>query len=102
MVTLLTLPPCPVCSESNVEESGLWHVAGPPRHLCVLFCSEDMGGAGGTLSAPDRMEGQLGWSQIRRTAGQRVNIYTVDGSCMYLETQPPLWNLLLPDPIQKS
>lgn len=60
-----------MCSESNLEEPGLWHVARPPRHLRFLLRGEDMGGTGGAVSAPDRVEGQLGWSQIHRTAGQQ-------------------------------
>lgn len=76
-----------MCAEPNLEEPGLWHVARPPRHLRILLRGADMGGAGGTVSAPDRVEGQLGRSQIHRTAGQQVNTCSLHGSCTYAETQ---------------
>lgn len=60
-------------SESNLAEPGLWHAAGPPGHLSVLLRGEDMGRTGGTVPAPHRMEGQSGWPQIHRTAGQQPN-----------------------------
>lgn len=69
-------------SESNLAEPGLWHAARPSGHLSVLLCGEDLGRTGGTVPAPHRMEGQSGWPQIHRTAGQQphttmiiVNIY---------------------------
>lgn len=64
---------CVRLSESNLAEPGLWHAAGPPGHLSVLLRGEDMGRTGGTVPAPHRMEGQSGWPQIHRTAGQQPN-----------------------------
>lgn len=62
---------CVYFSESNLAEPGLWHAAGPSGHLSVLLCGEDLGRTGGTVSAPHRVEGQSGWPQIHRTAGQQ-------------------------------
>lgn len=62
-------------SESDLAEPRLWHAAGPSGHLSVLLRGADMGRTGGTISAPYRMEGQSGWPQIHRAAGQRTHTW---------------------------
>lgn len=64
---------CACSLEPYLAELGLWHATRPPGHLSVLLCGEDMGRTRGTVSAPHRMEGQSGWPQIHRTAGQQAH-----------------------------
>lgn len=52
-----------------MAQFGLCHAPGPVGHIGVVFCGSDLGRTRRTVPTADRVEGELGWPEIHRTAG---------------------------------